>query len=71
MEELLKKLIDEQQKTNDILMYGYAGKDPNELFRDPEFQAQRYMSPFRVTRQAVYNYMKTSHDYLCLGGKNK
>ncbi len=31
MEELLKTLIDEQRKTNQILMYGYQGKDPNEL----------------------------------------
>lgn len=31
MEELLKTLIDEQKRTNELLMYGYQGKDPNEL----------------------------------------
>ena len=31
MEELLKTLIEEQRKTNDLLMYGYQGKNPNEL----------------------------------------
>lgn len=31
MEELLKKMIEEQQKTNDLLMYANSGKDPNEL----------------------------------------
>lgn len=31
MEELLKTLIDEQKRTNELLMYGYKGKDPNEL----------------------------------------
>lgn len=38
MEELLKTLIEEQRKTtneqkrtNELLMYGYQGKDPNEL----------------------------------------
>lgn len=31
MEELLKTLINEQRKTNELLMYGYQGKDPNEL----------------------------------------
>lgn len=31
MEELLKTLIEEQKKTNELLMYGYQGKDPNEL----------------------------------------
>ena len=38
MEELIKTLIEEQRKTrqeqkrtNELLMYGYQGKDPNEL----------------------------------------
>lgn len=31
MEELLKELIKETKQTNDLLMYGYQGKDPNEL----------------------------------------
>ena len=31
MEELLKIMIDEQKRTNELLMYGYQGKNPNEL----------------------------------------
>lgn len=31
MEELLKKLIEQQTETNELLKYGYRGKDPNEL----------------------------------------
>lgn len=31
MEELLKAMLEEQKRTNELLMYGYQGKDPNEL----------------------------------------
>lgn len=31
LEELLKTMIDEQKRTNELLMYGYQGKNPNEL----------------------------------------
>lgn len=31
MEELLKELIEQQKETNELLRYGYQGKDPNEL----------------------------------------
>lgn len=31
MEELLKEMLAEQKKTNDLLMYNNSGKDPNEL----------------------------------------
>lgn len=84
MEELLKTLIDEQRKTNELLMYGYQGKNPNELltikqvheefniginkvqemFKDPKLPVQRYTTPFKVTRQAVNNYINEKHDYL-------
>lgn len=84
MEELLKALIEEQRKTNDLLMYGYQGKNPNELltieqvhkefdigenmvrkmFNDPKLPVQRYTSPFKVTRQAMYSYINENHDYL-------
>ena len=84
MEELLKTLINEQRKTNELLMYGYQGKNPNELltikqvheefgiginkvqemFKDSELPVQRYTTPFKVTRQAVNNFINTRHDYL-------
>lgn len=31
MEELIKELIEEQKKTNDLLRYNQQGKDPYEL----------------------------------------
>lgn len=31
MEEILKELLEEQRKTNELLMYNNSGKDPNEL----------------------------------------
>lgn len=31
MEELIKKLIEETEKTNKLLQWGYRGKDPDEL----------------------------------------
>ena len=34
------------------------------MFRDPELPVQRYTSPFKVTRGAINEYMKNSHDYL-------
>lgn len=84
MEELLKRMLEEQQKTNELLMYSNQGKDPNELltieqvkletgfglgtvqkiFKDEKLQAQRYTTPFKVTRQALNKYMNENHDYL-------
>ncbi len=34
------------------------------IFKDPELPVQRYTSPFKVTRQALNNYMSKKHDYL-------
>lgn len=31
MEELLRELLEEQKKTNELLIYNNLGKDPNEL----------------------------------------
>lgn len=84
MEQLLKELLEEQRKTNELLMYRNEGKDPNELltieqvkeetgfglgtvqkmFKDPKLEAQRYTTPFKVTRQALNKYMNENHDYL-------
>ena len=84
MEELLKTLIEEQKRTNELLMYGYQGKAPNELltieqirketgfgtgtiqrmFKDKEMKAQRYTTPYKVTRAAFNEYINKQHDYL-------
>lgn len=34
------------------------------IFRDPELPVQRYTAPFKVTRQAMNNYVNIKHDYL-------
>lgn len=34
------------------------------MFNDPELPVQRYTIPFKVTRQALNEYMKKEHDYL-------
>lgn len=37
------------------------------MFNDPELPVQRYTKPFKVSRQALNEYMKKRHDYLCEG----
>ena len=37
------------------------------MFNDPELPVQRYTKPFKVTRQALNEYMTKRHDYLCEG----
>lgn len=84
MEDLIKELIAEQKKTNELLLSNSSGKDPNELltieqvkeetgfglgtvqkiFKDSNLKAQRYTTPFKVTRQALNEYMNENHDYL-------
>ena len=34
------------------------------IFNDPKLPVQRYTSPFKVTRQAMYSYINENHDYL-------
>lgn len=34
------------------------------IFKDPELPVQRYTVPFKVTRQAINNYINMEHDYL-------
>lgn len=34
------------------------------MFNDPELAVQRYTVPFKVTRQALNEYMSKRHDYL-------
>lgn len=35
------------------------------MFNDPELEVQKYTIPYKVTRQALNNYMSKRHDYLC------
>lgn len=34
------------------------------IFKDPKLPVQRYTTPFKVTRQAINNYINEKHDYL-------
>lgn len=38
------------------------------MFKDPELPVQRYTKPFKVSRQALNEYMTKEHNYL-KGGK--
>lgn len=35
-----------------------------DIFADPELNAQRYTTPFKATRKAVYEYLSVQHDHL-------
>lgn len=48
MEELLKAMLEEQKKTNELLMYGYQGKDPNELLT-----VEQIMEEFNIGKVKV------------------
>mgnify|MGYP003377423329 CR=1 FL=1 len=67
----MEKLLEEQKKTNELLrQIAEQNKEiikQNNAQNDPELQVQRYTKPFLVSRQALNDYMKVSHDYLCEG----
>ena len=35
------------------------------MFNDSKLPVQRYTVPFKVTREALNNYINEKHDYLC------
>lgn len=76
--ELLEKLINQNKDLNELLTmkqvqeeFGIGENMVQKIFKDEELPVQRYTVPFKVTRQAFYNYLNSKHDYLCKGGKNK
>jgi len=69
--ELLKKLIDQNEKKHELLTaeqvkeeYGIGINMVRNMFNDKELPVQRYTVPFKVSRQALEEYMTKSHDYL-------
>ena len=50
VEELIKKLIEEQQETNELLKYGYRGKDPNELLTIEQVSKEFDIGPNKIRK---------------------
>lgn len=70
--ELLQQIIKQNNEQNELLTveqvhqeFGIGTNMVRKMFNDPELQVQRYTKPFLVSRQALNDYMKVSHDYLC------
>ena len=70
--ELLQQLIKQNNEQNELLTIEQVHKEfdiginmVRKMFNDPELPVQRYTVPFKVTRGALNDYMKKSHDYLC------
>ena len=70
--ELLEKLINQNKDPNELLTieqihleFGIGINMVQKMFKDPELSVQRYTVPFKVSRQALNDYMKVRHDYLC------
>lgn len=69
--ELLEKLINQNKDPNELLTIqqvkeetGFGLGTVQKMFKDPEMAVQRYTMPFKVTRQALNDYMNKKHDYL-------
>ncbi len=69
--ELLQKLIIQNKDPNELLTAEQVHEEfdiginmVRRIFRDPELPVQRYTVPFKVTRQAINNYINKKHDYL-------
>lgn len=69
--ELLEKLINQNKDPNELLTIekvheesGIGINTVRKMFEDPKLPVQRYTVPFKVTRQAINQYMSESHDYL-------
>lgn len=70
--ELLQKQVKQNEQQYDLLTIEQVHKEYDigigmvqKMFNDPELPVQRYTKPFRVNRQALNEYMKRRHDYLC------
>ncbi len=70
--ELLQQIIKQNNEQNELLTveqvhqeFGIGTNMVRKMFNDKELAVQRYTVPFKVTRGALIEYMKKSHDYLC------
>ncbi len=73
--ELLEKLIYQNNSKYELLTieqvreeFGIGINMVQKMFKDPELPVQRYTKPFKVSRQALNEYMTKEHNYL-KGGK--
>lgn len=69
--ELLEKLINQNKNPNELLTVEQVHEEfdigivmVRKMFKDPVLPVQRYTVPFKVTRQAIENYLNEEHDYL-------
>lgn len=69
--ELLERLINQNKDPNELLTIkqvkeetGFGDGTVRKMFKDKELPVQRYTSPFKVTRQALNDYINRNHDYL-------
>lgn len=69
--ELLEKSLKQHKDPNELLTieqvheeFGIGINTVRKMFNDPKLPVQRYTTPFKVTRQAMINYLNENHDYL-------
>lgn len=72
--ELLQQQIKQNEEQYELLTieqvhteFDIGTNMVQKMFNDPELPVQRYTKPFKVSRQALNEYMKKRHDYLCEG----
>lgn len=70
--ELLERQIKQETEQYDLLTVEQVHEEfdiginmVRKMFNDPELPVQRYTVPFKVSRQALKEYMTKRHDYLC------
>ena len=68
---LLETIVKQNKDPNELLTVdqvkaetGFGKTTVQKMFRDPKMEAQRYTTPYKVTRQAFYKYINENHDYL-------
>lgn len=69
--DLLEKSIKQYKDSNELLTmeqvhdeFGIGINTVRKMFADSKLPVQRYTTPFKVTRQAIINYLNENHDYL-------
>lgn len=69
--ELLEVLLKQLNISNDLLTiedvhkeYGIGMNTTRKMFNDLSLPVQRYTKPFKVSRQALNEYLQKPHDYL-------
>ena len=69
--ELLQQQINQNKNPNELLTVEQIHEEfdiginmVRKMFKVPKLPVQRYTVPFKVTRQAIENYINLEHDYL-------